>query len=258
MPAIAAPGQRFDRQRQRLADLHPRRHLLGDFGGELQRIDFDQRHHRRLGLDELAERDEPLLHVGVERRADRGVAQRGFGQLQVRLLGVDVGAQIARALHRRFVARLLRLQRRVRIVELLLRDERALLQLRGAAERLLRLRELGRGLLHVRRALDGRQRRREIRHAVARHGPAQRRALLIEPILELLGIEDDERLAGGDAIAEVGGNAEHAAFDLGGDRHFFVGRERADDVDGAADVVGFDLRDRDGLRRCDSGPRTVR
>ena len=66
---------------------------------------------------------------------------------------------------------------------------------------------------------------------------AERGALLIEPVLQLLGVEHDQRLPGGDAVAQVGGDAQHPAFDLRRDRHFFDGGQRADDVDGAADVV---------------------
>ena len=123
------------------------------------------------------------------------------------------------------------------------------MELGRAAERLLRLLELGGGPLDVGRPFDGRQRRRQIRDAVARHGPAQRGALLVEPILQLLRIEHDEGLARRDAVPEVRRNAEDAPFDFRRDRHLFVGRERAHDVDRPAEFVRFDLRDDDGLRR---------
>ena len=123
------------------------------------------------------------------------------------------------------------------------------MELGRAAERLARQLELGGGPLDVGRPLDGRQRRRQIRDAVARHGPPQRRALLVEPILQLLRIEHDEGLARRDAVPEVRRDAEDAPFDFRGDGHLFVGRERADDVDRPAELVRFDLRDDDGLRR---------
>jgi hypothetical protein len=63
-----------------------------------------------LVLDELAEGDQTPLHVGVERRADRRVTQRSFGELERRTLGVDVRPQVARAPQRRFVVRPHRLQ----------------------------------------------------------------------------------------------------------------------------------------------------
>ena len=89
----------------------------------------------------------------------------------------------------------------------------------------------------------------EIRDAVARHRPPQRGALLVEPILQLLRIEHDEGLARRDAVPEVRRDAQDAPFDFRRDRHLFVGRERADDVDRPAELVRFDVRDDDGLRR---------
>ena len=106
-------------------------------------IDAHDAHHRRLTLHELAERDQPLLHVAVERRADAGVAQLAIGELHARVRRVDVGAQVLGVLQRRVVARLLRAQRRLRIVERLLGHELALVQLVGAFVGLLGLHELG-------------------------------------------------------------------------------------------------------------------
>ena len=178
-----------------------------------------------------------------------GVAERRFDQLQVRSFRVDVGAQVARLLQRGLVGRLLRLQHRVRVVHLLLGKELLPIELGRAAERLARQLELGRGTLHVGRRFDGRQGHRQISDAVARHGPAQRGALLVEPILQLLGIEHDEGLARRDAVPEVRRDAEDPPFDLRRNRHLFVGRERAHDVDGPAEFVRFDVGDGDGQGR---------
>src|SRR6266851_9585969 len=61
----------IDEELHGLAVVDPRRHLFGNLGDHLQRIDADDGHHRHLRLHELAEVDEPLLDVAVERRPDR-------------------------------------------------------------------------------------------------------------------------------------------------------------------------------------------
>ena len=104
------------------------------------------------------------------------------------------------------VAGALRLQRGSRIVERLLRDERALEELARAVEGLRRLHEIRVGPLDVRRLLDVRQVLR-IRRAVLGQGSGQRRLLLLVGVLLLLAIELDEDLPGRDAIAEVGEDA---------------------------------------------------
>src|SRR5256885_682643 len=86
-----------------------------------------------------------------------------------------------------FTARLLRVQRRLGIVERLLRDELAFVELVGPLMRLLRERELRRRLLHVRRLLDRGETARLVR-AVLGERPGERRLLLIEVVLQLLAI----------------------------------------------------------------------
>ena len=66
--------------------------------GNLGRSPSADRRGRRVmtgvcALHELAERDHPLLHVAVERRADARVAQLTIGELQRRVRRVDVGAR---------------------------------------------------------------------------------------------------------------------------------------------------------------------
>ena len=109
LPVKRLVGIGVDLQFDRLAGLDPRRHLLRDLGGHLQRIEPDDRHHRHLRLDQLAQGDQPLLDVAVERRADAGVAQFAVGELHRRFRGLDAGAQVLGVLQRRRVAGLLRL-----------------------------------------------------------------------------------------------------------------------------------------------------
>ena len=70
LPVNVLSGIRVDVQLDRLAVLDPRRHLLGNLGDDLQRIDADDAITGVWRLHELAEVDEPLLDVAVERRAD--------------------------------------------------------------------------------------------------------------------------------------------------------------------------------------------
>ena len=121
------------------------------------------------------------------------------------------------------------------------------MQLLGALERLLRLRELGGRLLHVGRLLDRRQ-TAGFGGAVLRERARERRLLLIEAVLPLLAIELDERLAGLHAIAEVGEDAADLAVGFRRHRHLVDGRERADDFDGPVDRFLANRLDLDGLR----------
>ena len=66
---------RVDAQFDGTAVRNPGGHLLGDLGDHLQRIEPDDRHDRHLGLDQLAQVDQPLLDVAIEGSADLGVAQ---------------------------------------------------------------------------------------------------------------------------------------------------------------------------------------
>ena len=63
----------------------PWRHLLGDLGDHLERIEPDDRHDRHLRLDQFAQVDQALLDESIERRADLGVAQLPGGKLHRRL-----------------------------------------------------------------------------------------------------------------------------------------------------------------------------
>src|ERR1051326_6787017 len=215
-------GIRVDAQLHRLAGLNPRHHLLGDFGGHLQRIDAHQRHHRHrraAALDELTEIDEALLDLAVERRADIGIAQLAVGKARRGIGRRDVRLKILRILQRQLVARLLRLQHRVRIVERLLRHELTLVQLVGAVVGLLRLHELRLRLLDVGRPIH----RREmlgIRRAVLRECARQRRLLLREVVLRFFTIELDERVARMHAIAQVVKNLADDAVGFRRNRHF--------------------------------------
>ena len=89
-------------------------------------------------------------------------------------------------------------------------------------------------LLHVRRLLDRRQvlagRARRTARARAPASPAADRGVLL-----LLAIELHEHLAGRHAIAEVGEDPAHLALGLRRHRDLVHGRQRADDLDGAAD-----------------------
>jgi hypothetical protein len=179
----------------------------------------------------------------VERRADFGVAQLPVGELHARLGRLDTGAEVFRALQRQVVAGLLRLQRRRRIVEHLLRDERALEQLVGAVVGLLRLTQIGARLLDVGRLLDlgevfG------IGGAVLRERARQRGFLLLEVVLLLFLVDQDERLAGANAVAKVGEDPAHSAVGFGRDRHLVDGGQRADELDRSGDALllyDFDL-----------------
>ena len=102
--------------------------------------------------------------------------------------------------------------------------------------RLLGLREIGRGLLHVGRLLDVGQVLR-VGRAVLRQRALERRALLVEVVLLLLAIELDQRLARRHAIAEIGEDAAHLAVGLGGNGHLIDGRQRADQIDAATVVL---------------------
>ena len=190
--------------------MDPRRHFFGNLGDHLQRIDADDGHHRHLRLHELAEVDEPLLDVAVERRPDLCVAQLPIGELHARFGRLDARAQILGVLQREVVARLLRLERRPRVVEHLLRDERAFEELGRSVEGLFGLRQIRGGLLHVRGLFDGRQVLR-VRRAELRERALERRLLLVERVLLLFAIDLNQRLSGRHAVAEVGEDPAHLA-----------------------------------------------
>ena len=87
-------GIGVDLQLNRLADLDPWHHALRNLGRHLQRVDAHNAHHRRLRLDVLAERDETLLNVALERGANAAVAQLTLGQPHAGLRCVDVCPQV--------------------------------------------------------------------------------------------------------------------------------------------------------------------
>ena len=136
----------IDAQRQRLPDLHPWRHAFGNLGAQLQRVHAHDGHDRHLRFHQLAERDHPLLDIAVERRADRRVLEVTLGQFHGRRRRVDVGLEVLRLLQRGIIGGRLQAQRRVRVIERLLRDELTLVQLGRALEGLP-------GLVPVRRRL---------------------------------------------------------------------------------------------------------
>ena len=74
-----------------------------------------------------------------------------------------------------------------------------------------------------------------IRSAVLRESALQRGFLLVEVVLLLLVVELNERLAPGDAVAQVGENAAHLAFRLRRNGYLIDGRERADHFDASLD-----------------------
>ena len=120
-------GERRARKRvhlqvDRLADLDPRRHPLGNLGQQLQRIHAHDGHHRHLVLHELADRHHPLLDVAVERRPDVRVAQLTIGQLHggVRRRRCRPAGSWRSGARRRRPP--LRSQRRLRVVERLLEE----------------------------------------------------------------------------------------------------------------------------------------
>ena len=232
LPMNVRSGYASTCELHRLAHADPRRHLLGDFGGDLQRVDADDAHDRRLVLDELAQVDESLLDIAVERRPNQRVAQLPVGELHRRPGRVDAGPKILRVLQRRLIARLLGPQRRVGVVERLPRDELPLVQLVGAVVRLLRLDELGLGFLDI-RCLFGRRQVLRIGGAVLRERFRERRLLLLEVVLRLLAIELDQDLSRFHAIPKVREQPADPSFGFGGDRHLVDGGQGADDFDGA-------------------------
>src|SRR5436190_1979444 len=229
--------------------LDPRRELLGHLGGELQRLQPHDPHHRRLRLDELPWRDQPLRDVAVERRADHRVAQLALRQAQRRGLRLDVGAQLPRRGERLVACRLRRVVPRLRDLEIGLRQQVPRGEVLRPIELLLRGVELRLGADHGRHCVE----RRQLAvggGAVAGARLFERRALAVGAVLQLLGIELDERRPRRDAIAEIVDEARHAAGDLGADDHLFPRGERPDDVHLAAHVThlrGLEL-DGAGLR----------
>ena len=140
---------------------------------------------------------------------------RGFGRL-------DAGAQVLGVLQRRVVAGALRLQRRLRIVERLLRDQRALEQLARAIVGLLGLRELG-GRLRTSGvfSISGRCSGSGAPYCASARASAA--CCCSKRVLLLLAIELDQHLAGLHAIAEVRQDRPHLAVGLRRDRHLIHG-----------------------------------
>ena len=229
-----------------LAVLDPGRHLFWNLGDHLQRVDPHDRHHRHLVLDQLAEVDQALLDVAIERCPDLGVAQLPVGELHARFRCLNARAQVLRVLQRQVVAGLLRLQRRRGVVERLLRDERALEELVRTVVGLPGLREIRVGFLHVGRLLGVGQ--------VLGVGGAQlckcaleRRFLLVEIVLLFLAIDLDERLSGGHPIAEIGQDPAHLPVGFRRNRDLIHSGKRADHLHGPADRFLADDLDLDRL-----------
>ena len=174
-----------------------------------------------------------MLDIAVERRADGRVAQLALGELHRRRRGVDIGLQVLRLLQRGVIGSALEPQRRVGVVEHLLRDELTLVQRGRALEALPGLLQLGGRPPHVGRVFDSRQIAR-IGGAVSRESARVRGALLVEVVLQLLAIDLDERLSRRDAIAEIGEHATNDAVDLGRHRDLVLGSQRANHLEGAS------------------------
>ena len=237
-----------DLERHRLAALDPGGHLLRDLGNHLERIEPYHRHHRHLGLDELAKIHEPPLDETVEGGADFSVPELASRQLHARLGALDAGAQVAGVLKGGVILRLLRLQRRLGGIERFLRDQRSLEQLRGTVVRLLRLEQVGLGPLSVRRLLDVGQMLR-IGGAELGERPGQGGLLLLEGVLRLLAIELNQHLAGPHAVPKVRQNLADLTVSLGRNRDLIDGRERADHINRALDRIAADFLDLNRLRR---------
>ena len=113
-------GKRVDLQVDRLSDLDPRRHALGNLR---QHFSGSTRTTVITGICSFTSspsRHHPLLDVAVERRPDGRVAQLAIRELHGGGRGVDVRAQVPGVLERGVVRRRLQSQRRLRIVERLL------------------------------------------------------------------------------------------------------------------------------------------
>ena len=161
---------------------------------------------------------------------------------------VDVRPQVLRVLHRCVVAGLLRLQRRLGIVEQLPRHELAPVQRLGALMRLLRLLQLRRRFLHLGCLLDWRQ-LSGLGGAVPGERARERGTLLVQAVLRFLAVELDEGLAGAHAIAKVGEDPADRAVGFRRHHHFVGGRQRADDVDTPTHDVFADFLYLHGRRR---------
>ena len=77
--------------------------------------------------------------------------------------------------------------------------------------------------------------------------PAERRALLVEAVLQLLAVQFHEDLAGPDAIAKIGHHAAYAALGFGRYGDLVDGRQRAHHFNAAAKRFLTDGLDRNGL-----------
>ena len=227
---------RIDLQIDGLAGLDPGRQSFRDLGGDLQRIDANDAHHRHLGLDQLAKRDQTPLDVALERRPDAGVPQFTVGELGSGVCGVHVSRHVPRALNRQVVAGLLGPQRRVGIVERLPRNELTLVEFAGAIEALTSLVELSRRALHIGRLFD-RGQLAGLGRPVSRQRSRERGPLLIEVVLQFFAIELHQYLTGRDPVAQVGQNPADDPLGLRRHRDFVLRGERAADVDGPLDVL---------------------
>ena len=220
---------------------------LGNLRHHLQRIDAHHGHDRHLRLHQLAGRDQPLLDVAVERRADVRVAQLR----DPRASGVASATSISARRFWRSGAR-----RRTRPASPAAwsahRRGPAPGRARACGARraivsLLRLRKLGRGLPDVRR-LFGRG-AGPFRGAVLGQRPGERRLLLLEAVLEPFAVELHERLIRLYSVPEVGQHAPDDAFAWDETVTSSSAANVTDDFDAAVDrslTHGFNL---DGLRR---------
>ena len=118
LPANTCSGNASTLHGHLAPGLDPRRELLRHFGGELQRLQPHDPHDRRLRLDVLPRRDQPLGDVAVERRADHRVAQLALRKPQRRGLRLDVGAELPRRRERLVVRRLRGIETRLRRLEI--------------------------------------------------------------------------------------------------------------------------------------------
>ena len=153
-----------------------------------------------------------------------------LGQLHGRRRCVDVGPEVLRLLQRGIIGGRLEAQRRVRVIEHLLRDELTLVQLGCAREGLLGLGQFGAGSPHVGRVFDAWQ-LFPIGGTVLCQCARMRRALLVEAVLQLLAIQLDQCLSSRDAITEIGPDPTNHAVDFRGDRDLVFGRQRSDDIE---------------------------
>ena len=177
------------------------------------------------------------FYVGVDGGADGGVAELGSARCRLarRRRCRRAGCASHGGRRRRPPSSP---QGRVGVVELLLRKERLPVELARPPQPQLRLLELGGGPFHVGRPFDRRQCCRGRRRRIAPwRDPGWRAA----PPGDSAASPDRARPGAGRpcAVPKVGRDPEDAPFDLGRERHLFVGRERAHDVDRPPELVLF-------------------